>query len=347
MRLPLCVCGVGGGSLKRRIEEILIGRRGFALTPGRRAALALTTVAAVGVPVLVGAMTMRPQIPPQPVVDSNLRFEVASVKRPDPTRDVVVMRSSPGRFEALNVSVRMLLRQAFGVPDDRVIGAPGWIVSERYTVVAKAPDAVPSGATPVMLANLLRDRFKLATHSETRQLPVFHLVLARRDRRLGPKLKASSAECQALIAARRSEPSGDGRVPLPGTPGGAPLFDPINPPCGSGRGGPGIIGGGGQPISWLVTRLSQLVGSPVVDDTALAGLFDFVLTFTADSEMTRNRLAQFDLPVPIPVSPPAAADSGAPTLYAALQDELGLKLETRPGAVQVVVVDRIERPTEN
>jgi len=341
-----CVSGVSGSDLRRRIESIILGTPGRPLTFGKRLVLGGTATAVFALPLMAGAL----QVPVSPgeAVDPDLRFEVASIKPHDASSGVVLMRTLPGRFEALNVLVRQLLPQALLMPEDRIvpdariIGAPNWVDSERYTINAKLPAGAPQSGVSVMLTNLLKDRFKLATHTETRELPVFHLVLARSDGRLGPNLKESSAECQAMIASSGGGPGGADTRPalLPGTPGGPPLFDPVTKPCGSGRSGPGILGGGGYPISWLVQKLSELTRRPVIDKTGLGGLYDFALTFASEPGMYR-------IPggMPLPPMPATATDPDAPSLSTALLEQLGLKLENQRGPVDVVVIDRLERPT--
>ena len=98
--------------------------------------------------------------------------------------------------------VGMLLRQALQKPDYQIVDAPGWIDTERYSIKARTPEGTPAAAVMVMLANLLKDRFKLATHLETRELPVFQLARMRTDGRLGPDLNSTSPECQATVAER-------------------------------------------------------------------------------------------------------------------------------------------------
>ena len=222
-----------------------------------------------------------------------------------------------------------------------MVGLPDWANNERYTIAAKAPDGTPPNAVPAMLINLLKDRFKLMTHAESREMPAFDLVLARNDGRPGPQFTASSAECQATIKERaEAGPGRGGPPPLPGTPGGPPLFDPAKPPCGSMRTGPGIIGGGGLPLSQLVQMLSQFAGRPINDKTKLTGLFDFTLTFTPEPGLGNSPFGP-----PPAGAPPLAADPNAPNLFTALQEQLGLRLDSVRAPVDVVVVDRVERPT--
>jgi uncharacterized protein (TIGR03435 family) len=294
-----------------------------------------------------------PFLPEQgPPADPNLRFDVASVKAADPSGGGgMMMRMMPGSFEAAGVPLRLLIRQALQKPDYQVIGAPGWVDTERYTMAAKAPAGAPTNANAVMMVNLLKDRFQLAMHTETRQLPIFNLVLARDDGRLGPSLKPSSAECQATIAARAGGPGGGGpgrgaavggatgRGSLPGTPGGPPMFDPNAPiTCGLMRSGPGLVAAGGREMAQLVQMLAGSTGRPVVDKTGLTGPYDFSLRFAPEP----GAFGPGGPPPPGVLPPP---DPDAPNLYTAVQEQLGLQLESARGPIEVVVIDRIEKPT--
>jgi uncharacterized protein (TIGR03435 family) len=153
--------------------------------------------------------------------------------------------------------------------------------------------------------------------------------MARNDGRLGPDLKPTSAECQATIAERQAAAK-RGATPLP---------DP-NDPCGSGRNTPGLISATGRSIAQLVPMLSDLTARPVIDKTGLTGLYDFTLKFAFEGRMP-------GLMGPLGVPPGAAptVDPDAPSLSAALQDQLGLKLEGARGPVEIVVIDRFEKPT--
>lgn len=317
-----------------------------------------TVATAAFVAALMPALAAQlPFLPQQgPPADPNLRFDVASVKTADPSGGGMMMRMMPASFEATGVPLRLLLRQALQKPDYQIIGAPAWVDSERYTVAAKAGADAPPGAVPVMMVNLLKDRFQMTSHTEIRELPIFNLVLARADRRLGPNLKESSADCQAMIAARSASAGapapagGPGGGPpgagaggaagrgAPGGPGGLPTFDAnAAVPCGSMRSGPGMLGAGGRAIAQLVQMLSNSTGRPIVDKTGLTGLYDFSLRFALD-------------PGAFPGAPPGVLpppDPDAPNLYTAVQEQLGLKMENARGPVEVVVIDRLERPTED
>jgi uncharacterized protein (TIGR03435 family) len=293
----------------------------------------MALITAIVLPAVIAA-----QSSPSPS-DPKAQFEIASMRRYDPNTRIMVMRMLPGRFEATGVTVHQLLRQALGGAQEyQVAGGPEWVNTERFVIAAKAPDGAPSNAMRTMLLNLLRDRFQLAIHSEVRELPVYNLVLARQDGRLGPALRPSAPECQAILRARASRPPQD-TEPLPGTPGGPPLFDPENPQCGSGRSAPGILGGGGVEMAQLALSLMQHTGGrPVADKTGLKGLHDYTLRFRSDPALWTNPLGQ---PLP-PISSPANPDM--PDIFAAVQEQLGLKLESARAPVAVTVIDRIEKP---
>jgi uncharacterized protein (TIGR03435 family) len=280
-------------------------------------------------PVIAAAQQF--QTAPGAPVDPNTRFEVVAIKPIKDAGSQMWLRMTPGGLES-SVPVGVLLRQALQKPDYQMVGAPGWINSERYSIRATVPAGTPPAAMSVMILNLLRDRFQLATHLETREQPIFHLVMARGDGRLGPDLKPTSAECQATIA-QRQEAAKRGGPP-------APLPDP-NGPCGVGRNLPGLVAQSGRRIAQLTPTLSDLVGRPVIDKTGLTGLYDFTLKFAYEGRMA-GLMGPLGAP---PGASPPAADPDAPSLSAALQEQLGLKLEGARGPVEVVIIERFEKPT--
>lgn len=255
-------------------------------------------------------------------------FEVASVKPnkgDGPTESGV---QPGGRVTMINVPLRLLIRSAYQVQDEQIVDAPGWISSEHFDVIAKAPGDVPQpapgspGPVQAMMRSLLAERFKLAVHREMRESSAYALELARRDGKFGPKLQRSTTDCAAIAAAR-------GRNGGPPTPSGTD-----RPPCGIKAAG-GQMLAGGQPISQLTTILSQIVQRVVIDKTGLTGNFDFELKWTPD----RN-----------PQNQPGgagilASDPDSPSIFTALQEQLGLKLEPAKNMVEVLVIDHVERPT--
>jgi uncharacterized protein (TIGR03435 family) len=340
----MSVAGVGGADVKARIDAILSSRIGLSLTLWKRLVLATAAVTALVIPLAAGAVnraTLTAEqaqgvTPGQPFVDPEARFEVVSIKRFDTSAGTPRASMTPNRFDIAGASLSLLVGQALVTPVDRIFGLPDWANTELYTVTAKAPDDPPPAALAlnVMLANLLKDRANLATHRETRQLPVYDLVFARTDKRLGPGLKPASPACQAALTARREAVQRGGPVPPP--------LVGVNDACSSMRINPGgMVGFNGVPMSRIAQLLTQSVGRPVIDKTGLTGYFDFTLQWTPQpgSEMPIRPAGE------PPAPPPPAADPDGPNLFTAIQEQLGLKLESGRGPVEVVVIDRLEKPT--
>ena len=168
-----------------------------------------------------------------------------------------------------------------------------------------------------MLRAMLADRFKLVTHTEMREAPMYALVMARTDGRFGPQLRKASVDCEAAAVAGQTLPS-----PKPGERG----------VCDSEIGGEMV--GRGQRLTALARMLSLFAGRPVVDRTGLTGGFDFDLRFP-----------ELDTP-PQGRSGGPAADTGG-GIFAAVQEQLGLKLESIRGLLEFVVIDSVQHPTEN
>ena len=299
-------------------------------------------------------------------------FEVVSVKR-NTTGGGMLMRNTPGNVSTFNVPVSQLIQQAYQVQNFQIIDLPDWAGTNRYDVEARFDPAAPlvGFTTPAqrmsaMMKSMLRDRFGLAAHTETREMPVLALKLARDDGRLGPQIKQAAVDCAALAAARGAGPGGpggnpggrpggpfvdgrggppEGRFTGPGPgrgappPPGTPFTLGERPQCG-GSGGPGILMIGGMPMTQFATQLMQLTGRVVIDRTGLKGAYDIDLKWTPTPDQ---------LP---PGPPPPGAqlpvfDPNGPSLFAAVQEQLGLALDGERGPVQVVVVDKISQPTEN
>lgn len=276
-------------------------------------------------------------------VDPSSRFDVVVVKAVESGSTQLSTRMLPGRFESTGLPIGLLIRQALQKSDYQIAGLPGWVDTERYAIRASAPETVQPGTMSVMLLNLLKDRFQLVTHVETRDLPVFNLVMVRTDRRPGPALTATSAECQRDLAERLAAlKAAAGR----GGPPPAPTL-PVLPgpneamPCGFVRVGTGVVAGSGRTVAELAPMLSDLLARPVIDRTGLAGLYDFSLKFAPEG----RTVGPFGLLSPQgPGAQPPPVDPDAPSLSVAVQEQLGLKLESARGPVEVVVIDQIARP---
>jgi uncharacterized protein (TIGR03435 family) len=252
---------------------------------------------------------------------ADVTFEVASV-RPNKTgaREININTLPGGRFVATNVPVRSLIRIAYGLEDHQIDGGPAWINADSFDIEAIAGRDLPEmngpfgagGALPDMLKSLLVDRFGFVSHVEVRELPVYHLVMAREDRRLGDDLKRSAMDCAALFAERKP---GEG-----------------NPPCGV-RSAPGSIVLEGMPVSQLASVLTGFLRRPVIDRTNLEGTYDLHLNW----QMRQS---------PPPDAPPAAAPQGR-TLFTALEDAAGMRLENTRGPQQVLIIDSVDQPSPN
>jgi bla regulator protein blaR1 len=261
-----------------------------------------------------------------------LSFEVASVKRNNSGDGSSTRRMQPGGTTFVNVPLRQLIIGAYGVQPFQVIGGPAWITSDRFDINAKAEGAPSPEQMNLMLRTLLAERFKLVVRHEQREMPIYTLVKAREDGQLGPALKPSAADCGA---------PGRGRGPAPAGPGagGAPAL-----PLAGCRTmiAPGRVEVGGQPISQLATLLSNQVGRSIIDKTGLTGRYDLQLSFLPDA----GRGAPIGPPPPGATALPPI-DPDAPSIFTALQEQLGLKLESGRGPVDVIVIESVEPPTED
>jgi uncharacterized protein (TIGR03435 family) len=179
-----------------------------------------------------------------------------------------------------------------------------------------------------MMQSLLEERFKLAVHRETRELPIYALVLARKDGKLGPELKVSTADC-AAFAARGQGPS----VPPPPKPGERPI-------CGI-RMGFGEIAGSGFALSAFANAISPTVQRIVVDRSGLSGNYDWYVKWTPERLPQRAPGTPADQPFRMNG---VEIDPNGPSIFTAVQEQLGLKLEGSRGPVEVLVLDHIERP---
>lgn len=288
-----------------------------------------------------GAAVMTPLHGQTPGAAATPRFDVASIKANtsgDPRPQG--MRTQPGgRFVATNILLKYVIATAFGMADpesmidERILGGPGWIGSTRVNIEARAASAFepsPDGASPELLGMiraLLVDQLELTVHHETRELPFYELVRARSDGRLSPALRPSP-NCDAVMAAVRA-----GSAVPPRQPG-----EP--PPCGA-MAGPARIVAGGLPMDRFATLLAGAIDDGglgarlVVNKTGLDGRYAFTLTWT---------------PERVPADPPAGVapiDPHGSSLFTALQEQLGLKLQSVKGPVDVIVIDGIDRPSSD
>lgn len=244
---------------------------------------------AVGLCIAILGAPVNGQSPgPEPV-----RFEVASIKPSASDATGGTLAPLPNGVQGTNVPLRILVGWAYDVRSYQIDGGPDWISRERFDVNARAAGATPVDDLRRMLRGLLAERFRLVTHSESKEMPVWALVRSRRDGALGPSLRPCVGDC--------SKPGGSlnsnlGRLRLTG-----------------------------MPIAQVVSLFPSLVGGPVVDRTGLTGTYDIELEWAPEA------------------TPEVASER--PTIFTAVQEQLGLRLETSRGPVQMLVIDRAERPT--
>jgi uncharacterized protein (TIGR03435 family) len=246
----------------------------------------------------------------------SLVFEVASIKR-HLEDDPGYIRIEPGeRFTAVSAPPILLIRQAYGMLPSQFVNIPDWANIERYDVLAKAPDGVEVAPNmPALLRSLLRDRFGFQAHLETRDLPTYDLIIARADGRLGARLQRAPFDC----ATRK-----------PGTL--APRDDKGESLCGV-TGGPKRIIVRGYPLARFAAALTTSLQRIVIDKTGLTGSWNLDLEFTPDQPASVDRVSD--------------APNDVPHIVTAVQEQLGLKLESSHGPVEVLVIDRLLRPSSN
>jgi uncharacterized protein (TIGR03435 family) len=307
-----CAAGVTGGELKKRIEGIMTNRFTRKLSYGKKILLAAAAILVIAGPIAVGLV--HAQAP---------QFEVASVKPSPPPASgrsaAIVVRGGPGssdpalaRFD--NIDLFSLVTMAYGIGRYQLSG-PEWLSTARFDINARIPQGATRDQYRLMLQNLLAERFKLALHHETKEIPIYELVVAKN----GSKLKESPVD------------------PYSPDAGLQPPTRWSSPPPGAANAG-GVIPHTKRPIEWLLAMLSGLLGQPVTDATGLKGEYDIQLRWSGTG---------LQPPVASDTPGAAAADSGL-TLFEAVQEQLGLKLVQKKAPFDVLVIDHIEKvPTEN
>ena len=316
----VCVSGVTGSDLKKRIEQIMKNDPGATLNGWRKILLATAGIAVIVVPIAAGVLSaprLRAQSSSPTDVTLGPPFASVSIKAsaPDDAKSYPWATGPNGRFAVKNVRLRNVILYAYQVNIGHLWGgseASSWI-SDKFDIEAQA-DGNPSGEQMrAMVRRLLADRFNLIVHAETRELPIYALVLARSDGTLGPQLRASECTGKATVM-----PSGP--------------FDPKNPPpvsCGTMQTRPGSL-----TARWMmmgdVADFLAIMGRPVRDRTGLTGHYDLHAEWTADSR------------------PPGPQAFGVgPATFTALEEQLGLRLVSDTGPVEGLVIDRAEKPAQN
>ncbi len=253
-----------------------------------------------------------------PAVAANVpAFDVISVKPNNSAAHAMMLNYTPDGLHAVNIPVQFLLHEAFGLNDDQIFGAPGWVQSIHYDVDAKVNGAdvaalhnITHDQRRAMLLQVLTERFKLAYHREPRILPVYALVVAKG----GSKLEEFKAGNDAA-----GEPKHPGRMQMQNS----------------------ALTAEGVPMAPLASLLSSRLGRPVEDKTGLSGIYNFKLQWADERHEGPPRGPDA---VPSTDAPP---EPSGPSIFTALEEQLGLKLESAKGPVQVLLIDHIELPTQN
>jgi bla regulator protein blaR1 len=325
---PLCCAsGIGASDLKKRIVRILTEHLGDALSFRRKLLLvAVAIVAALG-PVAFGLLnTPRAGAQSQQLSTAMLpSFEVASIK-PDRSESGsrYIRLNDPSRFSATNIPAKNLIQFAYHVHPFQISGGPGWIESQGYDIEAKVDDTVAKDLQKLppeqrmdqfrlMLRSLLADRFNLKLSPDTKEMPVFALVVAKD----GTKLTATA-----------DTPSNEQRFP-------GMLISP------------GKLTAREAPINFLAEALGEmpeLGGRLVLDETGLKGRYDFTLEWAAERPASPAGAPAGDQ---LSGNAPPPPDPSAPSIFTGIQEQLGLKLEPTKGPVEILAIDRIEKPSEN
>ncbi len=313
------------GDLSTRVRAVLDihQQRGPA---GVRALFTTAIAAVVSVALLAPLRTVAAGQERAPA-SGPLRFDVASIK-PSASGEIMSVRALPGRLSA-DASLGILMQHAYGVQPFQVVGGPGWLTSEPYQIEAKTGAPATREQLSLMLQSLLEDRFQLKTHRDVKELPVFALVSNNGGFRLPPPKDGACVEAAADAAVEWA----GGRMAFPGE------LQPVKPQCGAAVIDLGPRGahmrGGKMRMPELVRTLSMLLGRIVIDKTGLAESFDLQLDFVPD-----------DTTPAMPPPPPDSGISGV-SIAQALQQQLGLRLESTRGPVGLVIVDQAERPSAN
>jgi uncharacterized protein (TIGR03435 family) len=253
-------------------------------------------------------------------------FDVASIKPNVSTATAAFQLTPNGRFTATNTSLRALILRAYGLHDSQLIGAPDWIAAERFDVDARV-DPAPAGGPNALLPlvrTLLIERFRLKTHDEMRELPAYVLTFARDDRRLGSQIRPTQADCSGKSHPTQAEiraQARDGWAPC-GMSFMTTFVDSSDVALKV------RIRRSAVTMGQFATALQANVDRPVVDRTGLEGVFDIEYSFAQQPA----------------ANAPGGQDNNQPLLLVALEEQLGLKLESRRTAVPVVVIDLVERP---
>jgi uncharacterized protein (TIGR03435 family) len=303
---------------------------------------------------LVAASIAYAQTPPQ--LPS---FEVASIKPAAPMpegRMLVGIQGGPdtpqpGQMTFTNISIADLMQNAYDVKSYQIQG-PDWLSSTRFDISAKVPLGTTKAQSKLMMQSLLAERFKLVVRHSTKESSIYGLIVAKD----GPKLKESVEDSNA---ASPPEQPGRGEIRQDGPPAVRPKLDKdgmprLSPGNAKGRTMVMMVPGGRMRLivnTANMVKFSDILANqldrPVVDMTGLKGTYDITLDFAQDAALMRAKMAAMGA-APPPGLAPDAGESNGPTIFSALTEQLGLRLEARKGPVDLLIVESVQKmPTEN
>jgi bla regulator protein BlaR1 len=332
-----CVSGVTGSNLTRRIEAIMRNRNLMGLNLAKKLILAAAGLAVLLIPILIGTLNA-PAIRAQ---DAKPQFEVASLKPNNGCENVPRFGSlspSPGRLEMPCTTLHGLIQAAYGTFADGVSinsqpvpleGGPSWMESEHYSLSAKAdaPARTEMLAGP-MLQAFLEERFRLKTHRETRDRPVYAMTVGKGGLKVQPLAEDACSPVDLAHPPPLSKPGES----LPNVCGIMRIETTAKRDV--------IIDVRGSTMTQLAQRLSGRLDRTVVDNTGTGGKFNFHLEFTPDPNMPAQNL-------PTGRGADVANPDPGPNLFVALQEQIGLKLSSGKGPVSFLIIDHVEKPSAN
>ena len=282
----------------------------------RKLFLTMAGVVTLAVPLVVGLLTERLLAPSPAVSADRPAFDVASIKSNKANNLAVLFGVGAGRGGGKNVTLKILIGLAYRLQQFQISGGPSWVSSDRFDVEGKTENRkADPDQLRLMLQSLLEDRFKLKLHRETKEASVYALVVGKD----GSKIKLSSDQ---------TSPDVNGPAP----PGAGPNHGAINI-------GAGSLIGNAVTMALFTRFLSQRLDRSIIDKTNLTGRFDIQLQWTPG--LGENPVSPAGYPLPPP------ADSSGLSIFTAIQEQLGLRLESTKGPVEVFVIDHVEQPSEN
>jgi bla regulator protein blaR1 len=332
----LCVSGVTGADLNKRITRIMTQRVVRELGFGAKLFLSVVGILTLASPIVTGLADATPLGTTSQTSNSAALpvYEVASI-RPSKfgSGGIISWDFPPNGISAKNVTLQRVIQMAYGVEDYQISGAPKWLNAETYNLEAKTESHIADKLRELtfeqrgveqqpMLQALLADRCKLILHRESRELPVYALTIAKGG------LKIQQAKPDNTYPNGMKDLNGHGHGNIMGF-------------------GRGSLTGQGVPIAFLARMLSQQqLGRPVLDMTGLKGDYDFALEWTP-GESHREMFKGTEVSGQEGSLSPSSFDSSGASIFTAIQDQLGLKLESQRGPVEILVIDHVERPSEN